>query len=200
VEVPSYSVRESRRVRRARISVLGAGTVEVVVPEGTSAAWIEGFVAEHASWIEARLAAAAALPRLGLDQPGVAWVGGRAVPRPSGDLGRWYRARARSALTAAIEREGERLGIAGWTRIRVGDPRGRWGSCSMRGTLSFSWRLVMAPPEVLGYVVVHELCHLRHMDHSARFWRLLDEAWPTRREQQEWLRRHGAELHAYVPG
>ena len=55
------------------------------------------------------------------------------------------------------------------------------------------------PPEVLAYVVVHELCHLRHMNHSARFWELLDEAWPTRREQQAWLRRHGAELHSYVP-
>jgi predicted metal-dependent hydrolase len=195
----TYRIRESRRTRRARISVLDAGAVEVVVPPGTSAIWIESFVDEHRDWIDQRLAAVAGLPRLGLERPDVAWIGGRPVPRPSGDLGRWYRSQARSVLTGVIECESERLGLTGWTRVRVGDPRGRWGSCSIRGTLSFSWRLVMTPPEVLAYVVVHELCHLRHMNHSARFWELLDEAWPTRREQQEWLRLHGAELHAYVP-
>jgi predicted metal-dependent hydrolase len=179
--------------------VLDADTVEVVVPPGTSVVWIESFVDQHRAWIDRRRAAAAGLPRLGLDRTDVAWIGGRPVPRPSGNLGRWYRNQARSELTGVIECESERLDLTGWTRIRVGDPRGRWGSCSMRGTLSFSWRLVMTPPEVLAYVVVHELCHLRHMNHSARFWELLDEAWPTRREQQEWLRRHGAELHAYVP-
>jgi predicted metal-dependent hydrolase len=195
-----YRIRESRRARRARISVLDAGTVEVLVPPGTSAVWIESFVDQHRDWIDQRLAAVAGLPRLGLDhQSDVAWIGGLPVSRPSGDLARWYRNQARSALTGVIEHESERLGLTGWTRVRVGDPRGRWGSCSTRGTLSFSWRLVMTPPEVLAYVVVHELCHLRHMNHSARFWELLDEAWPTRRQQQEWLRRHGAELHAYVP-
>jgi predicted metal-dependent hydrolase len=194
-----YRIRESRRARRARISVLDAGTVEVLVPPGTSGVWIESFVDQHRDWIDQRLAAVAGLPRLGLDQSNVAWIGGLPVSRPSGDLARWYRNQARSALTGVIEHESERLGLTGWTRVRVGDPRGRWGSCSTRGTLSFSWRLVMTPPEVLAYVVVHELCHLRHMNHSARFWELLDEAWPTRRQQQEWLRRHGAELHAYVP-
>ena len=71
------------------------------------------------------------------------------------------------------------------------------GSFSARGTLSFSWRLVLAPAWVSDYVVVHELCHLRHLNHSKRFWRLVDEACPERRAAQAWLRRHGPELHAY---
>jgi predicted metal-dependent hydrolase len=179
--------------------VLGPSSVEVVVPEGTSARWVERFVEDHRGWIDRRLEAASELPRLGLEQPGVVWIEGRALPRPAGDVERWYRRQARAALTSAVRREGERLSISGWQRIRVADQRSRWGSCSVRGTLSFSWRLVMAPPEVLGYVVVHELCHLRHMDHSPRFWQLLDSAWPTRQEQQSWLRSHGAELHAYTP-
>jgi predicted metal-dependent hydrolase len=199
VSLPILRVRESRRASRARILVLGPSTVEVVVPEGTSARWVERFVEEHRGWIDRRLAAAADLPRLGLDRPGVVWIEGRAEPRPAGDVEQWYRRQARAALTSAVRRESERLAIVEWQRIRVADQRSRWGSCSIRGTLSFSWRLVMAPPEVLEYVVVHELCHLRHMDHSPRFWQLLDSAWPTRREQQSWLRSHGAELHAYAP-
>src|SRR5947209_4978659 len=119
---PPLLIRESSRVRRARIVVAPQRPVEVVVPPGTSAAWIDG-----------------------------------------------------------------------WSRIRIGDPRSRWGSCSTRGTLSFSWRLVMAPSWVADYVVVHELCHLRQMNHSRRFWQLVDEAYPSRRAAQAWLKRHGPE-------
>src|SRR5256885_3645343 len=99
MELPPYRVRESRRTRRARISVLDAGTVEVVVPPGASAVWIERFVDQHRNWIDQRLAAVAGLPRLGLERPDVAWIGGRPVARPSADLGRWYRNQARSVLT-----------------------------------------------------------------------------------------------------
>jgi predicted metal-dependent hydrolase len=102
-------------------------------------------------------------------------------------------------LTEMVEREAARLELSGWSRIRVGDPRSRWGSCSTRGTLSFSWRLVMAPAWVADYVVVHELCHLRQMNHSHRFWQLVDEAYPSRRAAQAWLKRHGPELLAYRP-
>ena len=79
------------------------------------------------------------------------------------------------------------------------DQRTRWGSCSSRGTLSFNWRLALAPLEVLDYVVVHELCHLREANHSPRFWRLVGERRPGWREQRAWLREHGAELLAFRP-
>jgi len=192
-------IRQSRRARRARIVVAPFGPVEVVVPAGTSRRWAERFAGEHRGWIERRLERFAEIPRLGLDRPDVAWIGGRAVPRPHTDLERWYRARARAMVTTVLERESERLGIVGWRRVRIGDPRTRWGSCSSRGTLSFSWRLVMAPPEVLGYVVVHELCHLRHLDHSPAFWDLVADACADHRSSQAWLRRHGAELLANEP-
>ena len=139
------------------------------------------------------------MPSLGLQRPGVAWLGGQPVPAPAGDAEAWYRSQARRRLTVIAEQQGERLDLTGWSRIRIGDQRSRWGSCSSRGTLSFSWRLVMAPSWVAEYVVVHELCHLRHMDHSPRFWRLLDGAFPHRRRAQRWLRLHGAELLAYQP-
>jgi len=192
-------VRHSRRARRARIVVAPSARVEVVVPVGTPNRWVERFVGEHRGWIERRLERLAEAPRLGLDRPDVAWIAGSPVPRPHTDLERWYRSRARAAVTRTLHRESDRLGIDGWQRIRIGDQRTRWGSCSARGTLSFSWRLVMAPAEVLTYVVVHELCHLRELNHSPAFWRLVAEACPGHRDAEAWLRRHGPELLAYAP-
>ena len=80
-------------------------------------------------------------------------------------------------IAAVVARESRQLRVRPG-RIGIRDPRTRWGSCSARGNLSFSWRLVIAPAEVLEYVVVHELCHLRELNHSKRFYRLLDEARP----------------------
>jgi predicted metal-dependent hydrolase len=196
---PSPVVRVSRRVRRARIVVAPRRPVEVVVPPGTSAAAVERLLRQHHDWIERRTAELESRPALGLDKPGTAWLEGRPVSPPAGDRERWYRRQARDRLTAAVTRESARLGIDGWRRIRIGDPRSRWGSCSARGTLSFSWRLVVAPAWVADYVVVHELCHLRHMNHSPRFWALVRDAYPRHAEAQAWLRTHGPELQALNP-
>ena len=92
----------------------------------------------------------------------------------------------------------DRLGLE-HARIAIRGQRTRWGSCSSRGTLSFNWRLALAPPEVLGYVVVHELLHLLEHNHSRAFWALVDEYRPGWRSQMQWLREHGAELQAYDP-
>jgi predicted metal-dependent hydrolase len=190
-------IRESARVRRARIVVAANRPVEVVVPPGTPAAWIERFVGRHRPWIERRQAALAGVPSLGLQRAGVAWLHGQALPAPSGDPVAWYRRQARRELTEIARREGDRLGLTGWSRIRIGDQRSRWGSCSSRGTLSFSWRLVLAPRPVLDYVVVHELCHLRHAHHRSSFWRMVENAWPLFDEHRRWLREHGRELQRY---
>src|SRR2546423_2543018 len=164
---PPLLIRESSRVRRARIVVAPHRPVEVVVPPGTSAAWIDGFVAEHREWIERRRAAEPE-PSLGLQRDGAAWLNGESRPAPGGDLGVWYRRQARGMLTETVEPEAARLEVGGWSRIRVGDPRPRWGSCSTRGTLSFSWPLVVAPARGAAQVVRHALCHLRPMDPSRR--------------------------------
>ena len=103
---------------------------------------------------------------------------------------------ARKLVSALAEEEAERLGVA-YRRIRIGAQRTLWGSCSPGGTLSFNWRLVLAPAEVLDYVVVHELCHLRVPNHSRRFWELVEWRRPHWREQRDWLRGHGPELLAF---
>lgn len=93
-----------------------------------------------------------------------------------------------------VAQEASRLGVNP-LRLRLGDPRSQWGSCSTDGAIQLSWRLVLAPPEVLRYVVIHELCHLVHHDHSDDFWTLVSRQCPDYREPYQWLRHHGARLH-----
>lgn len=81
-----------------------------------------------------------------------------------------------------------------YASITVRDQKTRWGSCSSRGTLSFNYRLIFAPPAVLDYVVVHELCHLTHMNHSKAFWSMVGAVMPDYRIYKNWLRDHGHEL------
>jgi len=134
---------------------------------------------------------------LGLQRDDVVWLGGSQRPLPAvPSLTRWYREQARTAATGIVAREAARLGVAHGP-ISIRDQRTRWASCSARGALSFNWRLVLAPPDVLGYVVVHELCHVLRHDHSAAFWRLVEVACPDYRSHRAWLSRHGPELLAY---
>lgn len=81
-----------------------------------------------------------------------------------------------------------------YTSIRIGDQKTRWGSCSSNKTLSFSWRLMLAPPRILDYVVVHELCHLTHMNHSKEFWSLVESVDPDYKEHRKWLKENGDKL------
>ena len=80
--------------------------------------------------------------------------------------------------------------------ISMKDTKSRWGSCSHDGNLSFSWRIVMAPPEVIDYLAAHEVAHLTEMNHGPRFWALCERLCPGTREAKAWLKRHGSALHA----
>lgn len=81
-----------------------------------------------------------------------------------------------------------------YNRITVRDQKTRWGSCSARGTLSLNWRLMLAPPAIADYVIVHELCHLTYMNHSADFWRKVESVYPDYRTARKWLKDHGNDL------
>ena len=104
-------------------------------------------------------------------------------------LEQWYRARAREAINERLPRHAARMGLAP-PPFRITGARGRWGSCG-RNSLNFSWRLVMASPELIDYVVVHELCHLKQRDHSPAFWRLVEEFIPDWRQRRAALRQVG---------
>ncbi len=112
----------------------------------------------------------------------------------STQLKAFLKTRARDALAAPVAHY---AGILGQEvhRITLRDTRSRWGSCTAQGHLMFSWRLVMAPPEVLDYVAAHEVAHLVEMNHSARFWAVVARLRPDYQTQRDWLRREGAGLH-----
>lgn len=107
----------------------------------------------------------------------------------------WFRGRARAALLAAIDRHAPAIGATPRS-VTIRDTTSRWGSCSRTGALSFSWRLVLGPPEALDAVAAHELCHLRVFGHGPRFRALLASRVPDHADWRRWLRRHAPELHA----
>jgi predicted metal-dependent hydrolase len=107
----------------------------------------------------------------------------------------WFRARARAHIELAIASHATALNVSP-ARVTIRDTTSRWGSCSRKGNLSFSWRLVLAPPAALETVAVHELCHLRVFGHGPRFRALLASRIPDHAEHRRFLRRHSDELHA----
>ena len=217
---PPLEVRRSARARRIGIRIDPArGVAELVLPEGAPRAEGDRFAARHRAWVAARLAelpprrpfvhgarvpvadgAVEILHRPGgpaaaRREGGRLVVGGPAAevaPRVAG----WLKALAREALREAATRHAEALG-ARFASLRVGDARTRWGSCSPRGALAFSWRLAMAPSRVLDYVAAHEAAHLLEANHGPRFWRLVARLRPDYAEARAWLRRRGPELHRY---
>lgn len=222
-DIVGVEVRESVRSRRMRIVIRPARAPEVVVPVGASQRQVARFVHSHRGWIGERLAEARrATSESHLALAGVVWLGGAALPvvhvageprvrrrdgivEVSGSqaaataaVERWYRREARAQVAQLVTREACALGVEP-VSVSIRDQRTRWGSCSARRTLSFSWRLVLAPFDVLEYVAVHELCHLIRPDHSPAFWRLVGDRRPTWRDEAGWLRLHGHALQLYDP-
>ncbi len=173
-------MRRSPRARRWRLEVPWGEPVRLTVPRSMSQAEVERVLGDRRVWIEQQRRRQ--VPRLGLERLAVSESAARTA--------------ARELVSTLAEREAGQLGVA-YRRIRIGGQRTLWGSCSPGGTLSFNWRLVLAPAEVLDYVVVHELCHLREPNHSRRFWELVEERRPEWRKQRDWLREHGPELLAF---
>src|SRR3954447_5060799 len=210
-----YTIRRSDRARRVRVTVHPEGEVEVTLPRRARDCEAAAAVQELWPWIERRLAEAAAVkaklaergstvPFLGgalslVSEPGRtrAHRRGDVLHVPAGDarpaIERWYRRTARAEVVPRLDEAVAALGV-GYESIRIGNQRTRWGSCSATGAMSFNWRLLLAPEDVLDYVVWHEACHLPPLDHSPRFWALLERHRPGYRDQKAWLRRNGATL------
>ncbi len=110
-------------------------------------------------------------------------------------LERWYRAEAARLINERTDKLSSQMGIS-YKRIVIRGQKTRWGSCSRKKNLSFNWKLIMAPQPVLDYVIIHELTHLKEMNHSKRFWELVAQYCPGWREHKKWLKQHEADLNA----
>ncbi|MEL6829456.1 MAG: SprT family zinc-dependent metalloprotease [Pseudomonadota bacterium] len=108
---------------------------------------------------------------------------------------RYLKSQARTDLARSVEHHAKTLGIK-TGRISVKDTRSRWGSCTAQGDLSFSWRLIMAPPHALDYVAAHECAHRLEMNHSSVFWQHVERCRPDWRQSRDWLKAHGTALHS----
>lgn len=214
----ALTLRHSPRARRVSLRVSGLdGRVTLSVPRGMSEADALDFAQSKAAWLRAQLARQPECVEVaaGLDLPlegrllRIAPGEGRAVrlgcdaihvpgpeARVAARLEGWLKARARDRLVRASDRYAARLGRR-YSRITLRDTRSRWGSCSSKAALSYCWRLIMAPPEVLDYVAAHEVAHLAEMNHSPAFWAVLADLLPDHEASRKWLRREGAGLHRY---
>jgi predicted metal-dependent hydrolase len=212
-------VRISPRARRLALRIdAQAEAVELVLPRRTSLTRALGFIQENRDWLDkrinalpprTRLADGAWVPILGRphrirrvartrDHRHV-WIEGgeirvaAAADHVSRKIVDFLKETARREFHRRAGRMAASLGRE-VRRITVRDTTTRWGSCSARGNLAFSWRLIMAPEEVLHYVVAHEVAHLSEMNHGTRFWRLVERLAPGADEARQWLNRHRARL------
>jgi hypothetical protein len=213
----AYDVRVSPRAQRIRVCVEADGRVEVVVPRRATRRDAEHAVEELRPWIERRRAEVNDVrARLGRTPGTVPYLGeeltlvpqrGRTRahrrddrllaplgPEADAAIERWFRRQARAEIAPRLDVACAAIGRE-YTALTIRNQRTRWGSCAASGAMSFNWRLLLAPPAVLEYVVWHEACHLLVMDHSPRFWALLERHLPGYREPQRWLRRNGSGLH-----
>jgi hypothetical protein len=170
---PTYFVRH-RRARRYVLRVDSDGRLRVTIPRGGSCREAEAFVQRNIDWVVRQRART------------------RTEIRPIEDE-KASRQKARRELPERLLELAARHGLA-VSRVSVRNQRSRWGSCGRDGHICLNWRLVLMPESVRDYVLVHELMHLRRMDHSPTYWRLVAEAYPDYRSARDWLRRHGPSL------
>ena len=105
----------------------------------------------------------------------------------------WYRIQAAKLITEKTAKWGARIHVR-YNKVTIRGQRTRWGSCSHKGNLNFNWKLLMTPEAVLDYVIIHELTHLKEMNHSKKFWQLVTEHCPRWREHKRWLKNHEVQL------
>lgn len=214
---------ENDRARRLTLRIDAGGRgLRITVPPGVARSEVEKFLSRHQGWLEQRLAKTPDRPQVrpdikipirgvphlivhepstrgtvttGADERGpVLVVSGdrRHLPRRVSDF---LKREAKREIEALVARHAGAVGKKAKS-IRFKDTTSRWGSCTSDGSLSFSWRIMMAPPQVINYLVAHEVAHLREMNHGPKFWKLCTELCPDTERCKSWLKRNGGALQA----
>jgi predicted metal-dependent hydrolase len=171
---PEYYFVRHRRARRYLLRVDPDGRIRVTIPRGGSRREADAFALRNRAWITAQLSRV---------RP----------PAVTAEAQRAWRARAKAVLPERLFELAERHGCA-VKAVSIRSQKTRWGSCGRNGHISLNWRLMLMPEWVRDYVLIHELMHLRRLDHSPKYWRLVEAACPDYRLARQWLRTHGPAL------
>lgn len=220
---PHVQVKKSKRARRIALRLNSKKRVfNLIVPPGGSLKKALRFAEEHEDWMRAKLSAlppsipftdGAVIPLFGqgtlinvsgdiaLKRTQITWVNDEILVKtnkedPGARIERYLKAQAKERLTELTLVKAGKIGkkVQG---VSVRDTISRWGSCSHDGKISFSWRLLFAPPTAMDYVIAHEVAHLKHLDHSKAFWALCRDLSDDFLEGRYWMDNHGAELMRY---
>lgn len=216
-------VMENPRATRLTLRIDAGGKgLRMTVPPGMPGREIERFLAKHESWIETRIAKMPNQPKVrpgiripvrgvphlvvhepasrgtvrqenGAEGPRLIVYGDR--PHLARRVSDFLKREARKDIELLVARHTATVGRRA-KAIRLKDTKSRWGSCTSDGTLSFSWRIMMAPPPIIDYLVAHEVAHLIEMNHGPRFWKLCGELCPDTERCKAWLKRNGGALQA----
>ena len=214
----AVTVRQSPRARRISLRVSGLdGKVTLTIPRGVAETEALDFAHQKEDWlrrqlgrqvenvavgigselpVQGRLVRIVSGPGRGVLLTGDALVVAGRPDTAAARVQAWLKQHARDRLAQASDHYAQELGRS-YARITLRDTRSRWGSCSAQRGLMYSWRLIMAPPEVLDYVAAHEVAHLQEMNHSAAFWAVVARLCPDYETPRRWLRENGAQLHRY---
>ena len=176
MDIPYTLIRSSRKT--ISLQITPEGELIVRCPNRMSAEAVRAFVRSKESWIEKHMAGR---------------KGRQPLPRLTAEEIRELADRALAVIPERVKYFAPLVGVT-YGRITIRNQRTRWGSCSGRGNLNFNCLLMLAPPEVMDYVVVHELCHRKEMNHSERFWAEVERILPDYRERRQWLKDHGNDL------
>ena len=212
-------IRSARRTLTMEIKP--DATVVVRAPKRLPLREIQRFIASHDDWINRKQSQARSRPQpqakefvdgekflitgnscellvvggtsKDVDFDGRLLLSAQALPHAREAVTKWYRKQARAIFNDRVQEYSRIMGCrpAG---IRITSPRRRWGSCGIKNCLNFNWRLVMAPPEIIDYVVIHELAHIKHKHHGRDFWDFVEEFAPRHRKTRLWLKEHGHSL------
>ena len=211
-------VKRSARSKRLNLRVSSLdGRITLTAPPKVPERQLQAFIAEREVWLRQNLdklpapsaiALGKSLPILGVAHQIARRASHRVThgdgfvhvpfdkPKPAARLQGYLKALARDHLVEESDKFAARLGIE-YARLSLRDTRSRWGSCTQDKALMYSWRLVMAPFEVLSYVAAHEVAHLKFMDHSAQFWNLVGDLYGEYDAPRAWLKAQGASLHRF---
>lgn len=181
-----YTLIKSKR-KTVSIRIRDNGQVEVRAPKYMSKRAIEELIVQKWEWIEA--AQKEALNRADKLSK---------IEKLNEKEVEVIRKKARQIIVPLVEYYADQMGVS-YERIAIRTQKSRWGSCSGRKNLNFNALLIMTPEDVVHYVVVHELCHLKEMNHSERFWNEVERVHPSYREDRKWLQEHGDELISMLP-